>query len=254
MSVVTSVVTSVDAATLAGLAAAATVLVIAAAAPRPAPRAFAHGAPGHETPGSSGGRRSAVRALGATATGAAALLVGGWWLVALLAAARPLVRALVRRRTRRLAAGAADAALPGAIEVLVLTIRAGHVPAAAVTTAAAVSSGPSRDAFEAVAFRMRRGEPLATALGALVDHLGPAAGPVVDVVASAQRAGTPLGPTLESLAREAREVRRRQAAAAARVLPVRLSFPLVVCTLPAFALLTVGPVLLATWSRLAPAP
>jgi pilus assembly protein TadC len=51
----------------------------------------------------------------------------------------------------------------------------------------------------------------------------------------------PLAPTLARLAADARHDRRRQAEAAARALPVRLSFPLVLCLLPAFVLLGIVP-------------
>jgi tight adherence protein C len=253
---VTALLSSVDAASIATLAGVAAAVVFARTAPRATPRAeSATRRLDEPTPTRAHRPPAFVRISGVVPlVGIATFLVGGWWLVVVALGAWPLARALRRRRRRRLAALAADAALPGAIEVLVLTIRAGHVPAAAIATAATVTSGPAREAFEAVEFRMGRGEPFELALGAIAEHLGPGAGPVVDVVASAHRSGSPLAPTLDALAREAREVRRRQAAADARTLPVRLSFPLVLCTLPAFALLTVVPVLLATWSRLAPTP
>ena len=55
---------------------------------------------------------------------------------------------------------------------------------------------------------------------------------------------------LESLAHEARASRRRQHEATARRLPVRLSFPLVVCTLPSFVLLAIAPAVIAALSSL----
>jgi tight adherence protein C len=55
---------------------------------------------------------------------------------------------------------------------------------------------------------------------------------------------------LDRLADEARRHRRRLADASARELPVRLAVPLVSCTLPAFVLLTIAPVLAGALSSL----
>src|SRR3712207_6889914 len=54
---------------------------------------------------------------------------------------------------------------------------------------------------------------------------------------------TTLFRSLDRLAFEVRADRRRRAEEAARRVPVKLLFPLVLCTLPAFALLTMAPLL-----------
>ena len=69
-------------------------------------------------------------------------------------------------------------------------------------------------------------------------------------VAAAERDGLPLAPVLERLATDARADRRRAGEAAARRLPVQLSFPLVVCTLPSFVLLAIAPAVLGALSTL----
>lgn len=76
------------------------------------------------------------------------------------------------------------------------------------------------------------------------------AAPLADSFAAADRYGQPLAPVLERLADEARQHRRRQADTLARQLPVRMSLPLVLCTLPSFVLLAVVPLLLAALSSL----
>ncbi len=63
------------------------------------------------------------------------------------------------------------------------------------------------------------------------------------MLVASERYGSPLGPALERLADEARRQRRQRAEEAARKIPVKLLFPLVSCTLPAFALLTVAPLI-----------
>ena len=66
----------------------------------------------------------------------------------------------------------------------------------------------------------------------------------------ADRDGLPLAPVLDRLAAEARAARRRAGEAAARRLPVRLTFPLVICTLPSFVLLAIAPAVLGALSTL----
>ena len=58
-----------------------------------------------------------------------------------------------------------------------------------------------------------------------------------------ERYGAPLGPALERIAADVRRRRQRRAEEAARKVPVALLFPLVLCILPAFALLTVAPLI-----------
>lgn len=66
---------------------------------------------------------------------------------------------------------------------------------------------------------------------------------LVAALVDAERYGTPLGPTLDRLAAEARRSRQRRAEEDARRIPVKLLFPLVTCILPAFGLLTVAPLI-----------
>jgi Flp pilus assembly protein TadB len=65
-----------------------------------------------------------------------------------------------------------------------------------------------------------------------------------DTLRTSARLGAPVAPALSRLATDVRADLRRRAEARARTVPVRLCFPLVGCILPAFALLTVVPVVL----------
>jgi tight adherence protein C len=60
---------------------------------------------------------------------------------------------------------------------------------------------------------------------------------------ASERYGAPLADALVTLAADARADRRRRAEEAARRVPVQLLFPLVLCVLPAFVLLTLAPLL-----------
>jgi len=98
--------------------------------------------------------------------------------------------------------------------------------------------------------RLDRGEPFAEAVRALPERLGVGMVAFADLIAGADRYGVPVGPVLESLAADVRATRRRLDEADARRLPVRLSFPLVICTLPSFVLLAIAPALIAALSSL----
>ena len=68
---------------------------------------------------------------------------------------------------------------------------------------------------------------------------------LAETLRTSARLGSPAAPALARLAAELRADLRRRAEARARTVPVRLCFPLVGCILPAFALLTVVPAVVA---------
>jgi tight adherence protein C len=191
-----------------------------------------------------------VLALAPMAAIAAIATIAGF--VAAGAAAGACAVELARRRYRRafVHRRAIAAALPDAIEFLVLLVHAGLSPTQAVLDAAQRAPLATRAGFAATAHRLQRGQGLAEALSGLVDELGPAARPIADGIAAAERYGLPLAPLLDTLSHQAHASRRRLAEAEARRLPVRLSFPLVVCTLPSFVLLAVVPAVMGTISSL----
>jgi tight adherence protein C len=143
-----------------------------------------------------------------------------------------------------------ERSLPEAMDLLVLGVRAGLTPAQAVAELSRIGPGCTRHAFGLVTHRTDRGMSFPDALGAIAETLGPIAAGLTDVIATADRYGLPLGPMLDQLANEAREARRRLDQAEARKLPVRLSFPLVTCTLPAFVLVAIAPAVIAALSSL----
>ena len=164
-----------------------------------------------------------------------ALVVG----IALVAVRPRLAR---RRRARRHLRAVADG-LPDAIDLLALAVSAGQTPPLAARTMAAHGAPPFDGAFAEVVRRVDLGQRFADALDELGTRLGPACEPLRAALVASDRYGVALGPTLDQLAADARRERRRLAETAARKLPVRLSFPLVGCILPAFALLTLVPLL-----------
>ncbi|MFZ9629242.1 MAG: type II secretion system F family protein [Ilumatobacteraceae bacterium] len=157
---------------------------------------------------------------------------------------------VVGARQRLRAARRVALDLPDALELVVLAVRAGHLPAAALRSSLPHLPASVRPAFADVVARVDGGARFGDAVRALVDRLGDDALVLADTFAAADRYGLPLAPVLERLADEARRRRRRHAETLARQLPVRLSLPLVLCTLPSFVLLAVVPLLLAALSSL----
>ena len=152
-----------------------------------------------------------------------------------------VLHALRRRRADRRRAASLRAELPVVVDLVSVALAAGCTPFLAVEHAARHS--PHR-AARALATAGR-----AHALGGSFDDalrdLGrtePVLRPLADALATSARLGAPATLVLERLAVDVRADLRRRAEARARTIPVRLCFPLVACVLPAFALLTVAPV------------
>ncbi len=182
-------------------------------------------------------------ALGAAIVAGPMPAVLGFGAIVLWRSLRPLRWAGQRRRT-------IERDLPAVMDLLVLSVRAGLTPHHAVVDLAGSAPGPVGDAFTEVVRRTERGQPFADALVALGELLGPQAAGLADVIATSDRHGLPLGAVLDQLTAETRAARRRLDQADARKLPIRLSFPLVMCTLPSFVLLAIVPAVLAALSSL----
>jgi tight adherence protein C len=161
---------------------------------------------------------------------APAAAVLGWCLPALR----------VRRdERRRVAALAAD--VPDVVDLFVLAVGAGLTVPLAVATVGRRAAGPLGGELRRVCEEVAVGRRLADALDDVPGRAGEAVRPLVAALVASERYGAPLSSGLERLAAEVRRSRRRRAEEAARRIPVKLLFPLVGCTLPAFALLTVAP-------------
>jgi tight adherence protein C len=170
--------------------------------------------------------------------------------VPMLAAAAPIAGlvgwcwpALKGRRDerRRLAALAAD--LPDVVDLFVLAVGAGLTVPLAVATVSRRAAGPLGPELRQVCDDVAVGRRLAEALDDVPGRAGEAVRPLTAALVASERYGAPLAAGLERLAGEVRRDRRRKAEEAARRIPVKLLFPLVGCTLPAFALLTVAPLI-----------
>jgi tight adherence protein C len=250
------------------LAAACAGAAVLALAHRPAPPERLRRAPTGATPRRAGsviesvGRRCR-QAVGLRSrpdldrrVGAGALLV----VVALAAGPEPAVAlaagAAVRGRWARVRAGRGpdlaqvERDLPDLVDLLALAVGAGLSVPAALPVVAPVAPAGLRDELRAAVDAIAGGRPSDEAVAGLASCWGAPGRPLAHALADHLRYGTPALPALERVAAEARTRRRRGAETRARKLPVLLLFPLVLCTLPAFGLLTVAPLVAGTFDSL----
>ena len=138
---------------------------------------------------------------------------------------------------------------PDLVELFRLAIGAGLTVHLAVEAIVPRARGITGQALAAVPGRVALGMRLTDALDPVAE-CGDGVRPLVAALVASERYGVALGASLEQVALEARLSRRRRAEEAARRLPVLLLFPLVVCILPAFVLLTVVPRLIGSLPRI----
>jgi tight adherence protein C len=151
---------------------------------------------------------------------------------------------------RRQAQRARVQAVPEALDLVVVLLQAGATPRQTFVELGRRGPRSTRSGFAAVARLVDQGQPFAAAIGALGQEVGPAITPFVELIAAAERTGLATAHLVHQLSTETRALRRRHDEAAARTLPVKLSFPLVLCTLPSFVLLAIAPAVLAALSSL----
>jgi tight adherence protein C len=153
-----------------------------------------------------------------------------------------LLERIGRRRRARM-----DKQVPDLVELLLVTGEAGLSPSIAFRRSAEVLGPPLGDELRIAVRAMDLGLPWRAALDQLVDGNGSAALRALGgALTRSQRLGASTGPALRGLADDLRAERRVRTEERARRAPVKMLFPLVFLVLPAFLLLTVGPVLLAT--------
>ena len=169
---------------------------------------------------------------------------GASWRSPLTATILRIARVPRTRRAERRHDARLQRELPVVVELVGVAVSAGCTPFHAVEHATRFGPSHTAAALRGVMQACARGQSFDDALR----DLGASAAtlrPLTDALRTSARLGTPAAPALGRLAAEVRADVRRRAEARARTVPVRLCFPLVVCVLPAFALLTVVPAVLS---------
>jgi tight adherence protein C len=153
---------------------------------------------------------------------------------------------LLARMARRRQA-AMEVRVPDLVELLVATTEAGLAPAVALRRSADVVGGALGEELRRSVAEIGLGLPWRAAMDRMVARTEVASlRRLVEALARSNRLGTSVRGTLRAVSDELRSERRTRAEEAARRAPVKMLFPLVFLILPAFLLLTVGPVVLAT--------
>lgn len=140
--------------------------------------------------------------------------------------------------------------LPEIVDLLSVAVGGGLTIPMAITAVGERLDGVVSRALAQSVVSAKHGRRLADVLELVPDELGDTARPLFRALVSAERYGTPIADALARIAADLRIERRRFAETTARRLPVKLLFPLVVCILPAFVLLTVVPVLVSSLASL----
>ncbi len=145
---------------------------------------------------------------------------------------------------------ATDRALPEVIDLIILGVGSGLTSRHALKMSVPWLQEPFSSALSEVIRRSDGGEPFAVALEVATVELGPTVRPLINTLIASETDGAALLPALLRVSDEARRRRRVEAENRARRVPVSMLFPLVLCILPAFALLTVVPLLIGTLTEL----
>ncbi|HZD17131.1 MAG TPA: type II secretion system F family protein [Actinomycetota bacterium] len=150
-------------------------------------------------------------------------------------------------RTARLRRRAAGSELPLFLDLLAVASSAGLPAQLAAREALTAVRGPLGDELRATLRATDLGGRWRDELRAAAERLRlPELARTASVLSRSERLGSSFAGEVGRLAADVRESRRAAATERARTAPVKMLFPLVFLILPAFLLLTVVPVLLAT--------
>jgi tight adherence protein C len=169
-------------------------------------------------------------------------------LLGLIAAAGAFAVAnLVRGRASRARTREADAEVPLFLDMLAASSSAGLAASAAIRRAAAGLRGPLAEELSAASAAVDVGGRWRDELRSIAERVRlPDLRAAVTAIVRTETLGSSLADAVRDQVTEVREARRARAEERARTAPVKMLFPLVFMILPAFLLLTVVPVLIAT--------
>lgn len=141
-------------------------------------------------------------------------------------------------------------ALIETVDFLLATLRAGYSLQQSLLTLADVAPKSVRPAFDDLRTHIESGASFDTALSNARVRLGEDFAPLIDLTRSAIRLGIPFETLVVQIQSEVRFIHRQRGEAIARQLAVRLTLPLVLCTLPSFVFLIIVPIVMGTIMQL----
>jgi len=133
--------------------------------------------------------------------------------------------------------------LADAFDLVTVSVEAGLGLDAALRQVSQKLRGPLADEIGQMLREVGMGRPRREALEDLAERTDvPEVTTFVNAVIQAEQLGTSLGRVLRAQAMTLRVRRRQRAEEMARKAPVKLVFPLVLCIMPSFFIVTIGPV------------
>jgi Flp pilus assembly protein TadB len=239
--------------TAAAVIAALLTAVAVQVAHRPRPSVGAVGAPAERPPPrpptrGDGWLRPAAAVGGAVAVlvvvgGTPGLLLGAVAAVAAWVAVGRVETPGARRRRERI-----EAALPTVVDLMAACLAGGQAPGSALAHVAEALPGPVADELSVVAARVRLGVDPVTVWHELGRH--PQLGALGRTVARALDGGASVADGMSRLAEDLRRDARARTESKARAVGVKAALPLGICLLPAFVLVGVVPLVVASLGSL----
>ena len=147
-----------------------------------------------------------------------------------------------KARARRLAVWKS---LPDALDLMTVSVEAGLGLDAALRQVADKLKGPLAGEIGQALREIGMGRARREALEEMADRADvPELATFVNAVVQAEQLGTSLGRVLRAQALTVRVHRRQRAEEVARKAPVKMVFPLVLCIMPSFFIVVLGPILI----------
>jgi tight adherence protein C len=132
--------------------------------------------------------------------------------------------------------------LPDALDMLTICVEAGLGFDAALAQVARHTTGPLAAEFARALQEMQIGKSRADAMRAMADRTTvPELRMFVSAVVQSAELGIPIAHVLREQSKEMRIRRRQRAESQAQKVPVKITFPLILCLFPALLIVVVGP-------------
>jgi len=133
-------------------------------------------------------------------------------------------------------------ALPDALDMLTICVEAGMAFDAALVQVARYLHGPLAAEFARVLQEMQIGKSRSEALRSMGDRTTvPELRAFVSAMIQSAELGIPIAHVLREQAKEMRVRRRQRAEGQAQKVPVKITFPLILCLFPALLVIIIGP-------------
>ncbi len=136
--------------------------------------------------------------------------------------------------------------LPDALDLLTICVEAGLGFDAALAQVARYSSGPLAAEFARALQEMQIGKSRAEAMRSMADRTtSPELRSFISAMVQSAELGIPVAHVLREQAKEMRVRRRQRAESQAQKVPVKITFPLILCLFPALLVAIMGPGVIA---------